>query len=162
MPRCRAGGDSREDRIAQYVRYPNSFTLTPCRFWSFHSTGKIDPIQNSETQRTKLNDIRSEITRLSGICCNQDVTEDAIRQMQSRVSDLELKVSDLAVHLNRLLQSDPATIKKLSEGIGQVKHFANICTENIFVMRQYFVRKFGACEEDIDKEFGIPSDFDCL
>ena len=133
-----------------------------CSFWCFNSSDADNITRKIELQRNRLNDIRSESERLSLLVSPQDVTEEQVRSVRDRVSELELKVSNLANQLNKLLKSDPATIKKISESIGEVKSSANICTENIFIMRQFLVRRFGACEEDIDKEFGIPADFDCL
>jgi len=115
-----------------------------------------------ELQRSRLNGIRSEIERLSTLVTPEQVTEGTVQMVGDRVSELELKVANLSNHLNKLLKSDPATIKKLSESIGEVKSSANICTENIFIMRQFLVRRFGAFEEDINKEFGIPADFDSI
>jgi uncharacterized coiled-coil DUF342 family protein len=115
-----------------------------------------------EAQRGRLKDIRSEIERLSSVTPTNQLSDDEVRVVAGRVSDLELKLSSLATQLNKLLRSDPATIKKLSESIGEVKRLANITTENVFILRQFLVRRFGACEEDINKEFGIPADFDTL
>jgi hypothetical protein len=115
-----------------------------------------------ESQRGRLKEIRSEIERLTTSDSSTDISEDELLIISNRVSDLELKLSGLAAQLNKLLRSDPATIKKLSESIGEVKRCANIATENVFILRQFLARRFGAFEEDINKEFGIPADFDTL
>ena len=148
--------------LNMYVNHRTPSKSPVSRFWCFQSSNADDMTRKLDLQRTRLNDIRSEIERLSGLVSPEEVTENQVRSIGVRVSDLELKVANLSSHLNKLLKSDPATIKKLTECIGEVKSSANICTENIFILRQFLVRRFGACEEDIDKEFGIPNDFDSI
>ncbi len=136
-------------------------TLAP-RFWCFGGSNTESVGMKVESQRGRLKEIRSEIERLTTSDSSPDISEDELLIISNRVSDLELKLSGLAAQLNKLLRSDPATIKKLSESIGEVKRCANIATENVFILRQFLVRRFGAFEEDINKEFGIPADFDTL
>lgn len=62
--------------------------------------------------------------------------------------------------LERYRECDPEVLENMQKETVMAKEGANRWTDNIFTIKSWCVRKFGLEEKMIDKNFGIPEDFD--
>jgi len=62
--------------------------------------------------------------------------------------------------LERYRECDPEVLENMQKETVMAKEGANRWTDNVFTIKSWCVRKFGLEEKMIDKNFGIPEDFD--
>ena len=67
---------------------------------------------------------------------------------------------ELENELEQYRECDPEVLKTLKNETGIAKDAANRWTDNVFTTKSWCVKKFGLEERMIDKNFGIPEDFD--
>lgn len=62
--------------------------------------------------------------------------------------------------LEKLKECDPEVLESMRKEISMAKEATNRWTDNVFTIKSWCTRKFGVEEKMIDKNFGIPEDFD--
>jgi len=67
---------------------------------------------------------------------------------------------ELEKELERYRECDPEVLENMQKETVMAKEGANRWTDNVFTIKSWCVRKFGLEEKMIDKNFGIPEDFD--
>ncbi|EDL15412.1 meiotic nuclear division protein 1 homolog isoform X1 [Mus musculus] len=68
----------------------------------------------------------------------------------------------LKAEVEKYRECDPQVVEEIREANKVAKEAANRWTDNIFAIKSWAKRKFGFEESKIDKNFGIPEDFDYI
>lgn len=68
----------------------------------------------------------------------------------------------LKTELDGYKECDPEVLEKMVEETSIAHEAANRWTDNIFSIKSWCTKNFGVDEKAIDKNFGIPEDFDYL
>lgn len=92
------------------------------------------------------------------LSCCQEEREEILNDLVIK-EELNLK---LAKDLEKYKECDPEVIEKMSEEAKIAQESANRWTDNIFSIKSWCTKSFGVDEKAIDKNFGIPEDFDYL
>ena len=69
---------------------------------------------------------------------------------------------ELEQELERYKECDPEVLKNMQQETIMAKEGVNRWTDNVFTIKTWCVRKFSLEEKMIDKNFGIPEDFDYM
>ena len=64
--------------------------------------------------------------------------------------------------LEKLKECDPEVLESKRKETTMAREAANRWTDNVFTIKSWCTRKFGVEEKMIDKNFGIPEDFDYI
>jgi len=134
-------------------------------FWSY-------PSKALHKKRTKLDHTQSAIdeakqristyeARLDEAKEGKDDTDNR-QEVLSRLSSLEQTNVQLKSELERYQESDPEVLEAASEQSKLAIEAANRWTDNIFSVKSWCQRKFAMNSKDLDKQFGIPEDFDYI
>nr|XP_042135144.1 meiotic nuclear division protein 1 homolog isoform X4 [Peromyscus maniculatus bairdii]XP_042135145.1 meiotic nuclear division protein 1 homolog isoform X4 [Peromyscus maniculatus bairdii]XP_042135146.1 meiotic nuclear division protein 1 homolog isoform X4 [Peromyscus maniculatus bairdii] len=68
----------------------------------------------------------------------------------------------LKAEVEKYRECDPQVVEEIRQANKVAKEAANRWTDNIFAIKSWAKRKFGFEENKIDKNFGIPEDFDYI
>ncbi|KAL6082430.1 hypothetical protein STEG23_027541, partial [Scotinomys teguina] len=68
----------------------------------------------------------------------------------------------LKAEVEKYRECDPQVVEEIRQANKVAKEAANRWTDNIFAIKSWAKRKFGFEESKIDKNFGIPEDFDYI
>lgn len=68
----------------------------------------------------------------------------------------------LKAEVEKYRECDPQVVEEIRQANKVAKEAANRWTDNIFAIKSWAKRKFGLEENKIDKNFGIPEDFDYI
>ncbi|XP_052587929.1 meiotic nuclear division protein 1 homolog [Peromyscus californicus insignis] len=68
----------------------------------------------------------------------------------------------LKAEVEKYRECDPQVVQEIRQANKVAKEAANRWTDNIFAIKSWAKRKFGFEENKIDKNFGIPEDFDYI
>ncbi|KAI8504161.1 Meiotic nuclear division protein 1 [Branchiostoma belcheri] len=94
--------------------------------------------------------------------------EDEIEDSESRekiLQELKEKKSQcekLTVQIEHYRECDPEVLQAKQQETQVAKDAANRWTDNVFSIKSWCKRKFGFEESVLDKQFGIPEDFDYI
>ncbi len=88
--------------------------------------------------------------------------QDERAELLKDLAEKEELCQKLSKELEQCKECDPEVLEKM---IGETKtahEAANRWTDNIFSIKSWCTKNFAVEEKDIDKNFGIPEDFDYL
>ncbi|XP_046840276.1 meiotic nuclear division protein 1 homolog [Xenia sp. Carnegie-2017] len=134
-------------------------------FWSFPSKvvnskkTKLEQLKNNiKTLENKKKQLIDNIDEAKMTRVNNEEREEILNDLVIK-EELNLK---LAKDLEKYKECDPEVIEKMSEEAKIAQESANRWTDNIFSIKSWCTKSFGVDEKAIDKNFGIPEDFDYL
>ncbi|XP_049646137.1 meiotic nuclear division protein 1 homolog [Suncus etruscus] len=87
-----------------------------------------------------------------------DTEERAV--LAEELSSLRNQKEQLKAEVEKYRECDPQVVEEIRQANEVAKDAANRWTDNIFAIKSWAKRKFGLEENKIDKNFGIPEDFD--
>lgn len=132
-------------------------------YWSF-------PSQAYQTVLKKITDLHTKIaeTEVKTGKIQQDMAkEEEQRQDPERAEKLRIldelrkNVKDKEEVKSKLLECHPDRLKECTEKLIKAKDEANFYTDNIFTIKSWVAKKFPHfTSAEIDKNFGIPNEFD--
>ncbi|XP_029642880.1 meiotic nuclear division protein 1 homolog [Octopus sinensis] len=138
---------------------------TSVYFWAF-------PSKASQTMNKKINDLnkKTEETLNRKAQLEKLVTESKTKREDNEERDNILKELEKKKEENKQLISevecyqecDPDVIEGVKNQVVLAKETINRWTDNIFSTKSWIKRKFAFEERIIDKQFGIPEDFDYI
>ncbi|XP_060003796.1 meiotic nuclear division protein 1 homolog isoform X1 [Lagenorhynchus albirostris] len=82
--------------------------------------------------------------------------------LAKELSSLRDQREQLKAEVEKYKECDPQVVEEIRQANEVAKEAANRWTDNIFAIKSWAKRKFGLEENKIDKNFGIPEDFDYL
>ncbi|XP_027722678.1 meiotic nuclear division protein 1 homolog isoform X2 [Vombatus ursinus] len=134
-------------------------------FWAFPSKAlharkrKLETLstQFSEGNEKKEN-LQQSIKRAK--IGRHDTEERA--SLSKELASLQQQKEQLKAELEKYKECDPEVIEEIRQANKVAKDAANRWTDNIFAIKSWAKRKFGFEESKIDKNFGIPEDFDYI
>ncbi|GAB1597869.1 meiotic nuclear division protein 1 homolog [Argonauta hians] len=138
---------------------------TSVYFWAF-------PSKASQTMQKKINDLNKKIeTSLSRKVTLEKLVEDSKSKRQDNeerdnilkeLSEKKQENQVLISEIERYQECDPDVIEGVKEQVVAAKETINRWTDNIFSTKSWIKRKFAFEDTLIDKQFGIPEDFDYI
>ncbi|XP_043828477.1 meiotic nuclear division protein 1 homolog [Dromiciops gliroides] len=134
-------------------------------FWAFPSKAlhlrkrKLETLstQFSEGNQKKEN-LQQSIKKAK--IGRQDTEERA--SLSKELTSLRQQKEQLKAELEKYKECDPEVVEEIRQANKVAKDAANRWTDNIFAIKSWAKRKFGFEESKIDKNFGIPEDFDYI
>ncbi|XP_020849774.1 meiotic nuclear division protein 1 homolog isoform X1 [Phascolarctos cinereus] len=132
-------------------------------FWAFPSKALHARKRKLETLSTQFSEGNQKKENLQqsikkAKIGRQDTEERA--SLSKELASLQQKKEELKAELEKYKECDPEVIEEIRQANKVAKDAANRWTDNIFAIRSWAKRKFGFEESKIDKNFGIPEDFD--
>ncbi|KAB0370258.1 hypothetical protein FD755_018220 [Muntiacus reevesi] len=82
--------------------------------------------------------------------------------LTKELSSLRDQREQLKAEVEKYRECDPQVVEEIRQANQVAKEAANRWTDNIFAIKSWAKRKFGFEENKIDKNFGIPEDFDYI
>ncbi|ELK25356.1 Meiotic nuclear division protein 1 like protein [Myotis davidii] len=82
--------------------------------------------------------------------------------LTKELSSLREQREQLKAEVEKYRECDPQVVEEIRQANKVAKDAANRWTDNIFAIKSWAKRKFGLEENKIDKNFGIPEDFDYI
>lgn len=76
------------------------------------------------------------------------------------LAEKELLHKEMETELERLKECDPEVLESMKKETLIAREATNRWTDNVFTIKSWCVKKFGVEQKTIDKNFGIPEDFD--
>ncbi|KAF5291496.1 hypothetical protein FQR65_LT01808 [Abscondita terminalis] len=136
---------------------------TSVYFWAF-------PSKALNTKKRKLSELTQKLEEsnkklklavesLSELQSNKDDIEDSSKYLVE-IMELEIEKGNLDKELEGYVANDPVALKNMQEQTKKLKEAANRWTDNIFAVKSWCKKKFCMEDQILDKQFGIPSDFD--
>ncbi|XP_062055253.1 meiotic nuclear division protein 1 homolog [Lepus europaeus] len=136
---------------------------TSSSYWAF-------PSKALHTRKRKVEVPESQLSEGNQKCANlqkhtekakigRHGTEDGAR-IAKELSSLREQRDQLKAEVEKYKEWDPQVVEELRQANKIAREAANRCTDNIFAIKSWAKRKFGLEENKIDKNFGIPEDFD--
>ncbi|XP_022341799.1 meiotic nuclear division protein 1 homolog [Crassostrea virginica] len=138
---------------------------TSVYFWAF-------PSKASQNRKRKLDDLTNRINELDDKRCalvdnvkkakiGKEDSEKRSQILQSLEEKKQEKAS-LLKEIERYRECDPEVLESVRKQTGEAKEAANRWTDNVFSIKSWIKNKFQFEESVIDKQFGIPDDFDYI
>ena len=134
-------------------------------FWAF-------PSKAMNAKKAKLQDLKDNIQTYEQkkIQLEKDIKEAKASRMDSdkrtevlkELAEKEELSKKLSKELEHYKECDPEVLEKMVEETKIAHEAANRWTDNIFSIKSWCTKQFGVNQKDIDKNFGIPEDFDYL
>ncbi|XP_046360312.2 meiotic nuclear division protein 1 homolog [Haliotis rufescens] len=136
---------------------------TSVYFWAF-------PSKASQNRKRKISDLTSRLNELEGrqkslegqvVKAKVGKEESSEREeVLSRLTDVRGKRQSLVTELEQYKECDPEVLQQVKVDTVVAKDAANRWTDNIFSTKSWIKRKFSFEDTMIDKQFGLPDDFD--
>lgn len=134
-------------------------------FWAFPSKAANINKKKLRDLEEKLQELKRKKDDLSSELSLVEKGREESEERSALLEALQKKQSQrkvLTTELEQYKSCDPQTLKELREGTTVAKEAANRWTENVFAVKSWCKNKFSLEEESINKQFGIPEDFDYL
>lgn len=138
---------------------------TSVYFWAFPSKGVSVRQNKLNSLEQKLTEVRQKRRQLDQQLAEAAVGREECKDREALLRDLAARrqqVSQLDAELLQYKDCDPAALEELRQQTHVATEAANRWTDNIFNIKTWCKRKFAMEESQIDKQFGIPEDFDYI
>ncbi|XP_074085208.1 meiotic nuclear division protein 1 homolog [Macrotis lagotis] len=134
-------------------------------FWAFPSKALHSRKRKLETLSTQFSEGNQKKENLEqsikkAKIGRQDTEERA--SLSKELTSLRQQKEQLKTELEKYKECDPEVVEEIRQANKVAKDAANRWTDNIFAIKSWAKRKFGFEESKIDKNFGIPEDFDYI
>ncbi|XP_021249808.1 meiotic nuclear division protein 1 homolog isoform X2 [Numida meleagris] len=134
-------------------------------FWAFPSKAlhakkcKLEELQTQVAETSQKKEIlQKSIEKLK--IGREDTAERGA--LMKELAALRQKKEQLKAEIEKYRECDPDVVEEMRQTSNVAKEAANRWTDNIFAIKSWAKRKFGFEESRIDKNFGIPEDFDYI
>lgn len=138
---------------------------TSVYFWAFPSKAS----QNRKRKITELNDKIEEVNKkkqlLTDALTKAKKGREDNEERSSLLKILEAKKEEKQMYTNEVecyRECDPEVIEQIKQQTNTAKDAINRWTDNVFATKSWIKKKFFFEERVIDKQFGIPEDFDYI
>ncbi|EDO47457.1 predicted protein [Nematostella vectensis] len=138
---------------------------TSVYFWSYPSKAmhtrkrKIDELSTAVADYEKKISSSSKQIKQANVGREESENRESLLQ---QLADKEELCHKLEAELETYRECDPDVLDKLQQETAVAKEAANRWTDNVFAIKSWCKNKFNVEEQMIDKNFGIPEDFDYL
>ncbi|KAF2880583.1 hypothetical protein ILUMI_25594 [Ignelater luminosus] len=138
---------------------------TSVYFWAFPSEAKnakkrkLNELNEQYNERTKK--LKAATESVAELQVGREDTAER-NNLSYEIVELQLERDKLNNDLKKYKDNDPEVLGKLREEAQRLKEAANRWTDNIFSVKSWCTKKFNTESDVLDKQFGIPSDFDYI
>ncbi|XP_056647628.1 meiotic nuclear division protein 1 homolog [Diorhabda sublineata] len=138
---------------------------TSIYYWAFPSKSlttrkkqleKITAELEEVTEKLKIIDNTLEASK------GKEEDEEKCKKVLEEINDKEIELRGLQQELKNYQDNDPEKFADLVKKTQELKDAANRWTDNIFAIQSWCEKKFMLEKNVINKQFGIPDDFDYL
>ncbi|XP_057667454.1 meiotic nuclear division protein 1 homolog [Diorhabda carinulata] len=138
---------------------------TSIYYWAFPSKSlttrkkqleKITAELEEVTEKLKIIDNTLEASK------GNEEDEEKCKKVLEEINDKEIELRRLQQELKNYQDNDPEKFADLVKKTQELKDAANRWTDNIFAIQSWCEKKFMLEKNVINKQFGIPDDFDYL
>uniref|UniRef100_A0A803K7M4 Meiotic nuclear division protein 1 homolog n=1 Tax=Xenopus tropicalis TaxID=8364 RepID=A0A803K7M4_XENTR len=134
-------------------------------FWAFPSKALHARKRKLETLESQFTEVKQKRENLQQSVDKARVgrqdTEERSKLAEELASRRHRK-EELCAELEKYKECDPDVIEEIRQSNKVAKDAVNRWTDNIFAVKSWAKKKFGFEERQIDKNFGIPEDFDYI
>ncbi|CAG9813427.1 unnamed protein product [Phaedon cochleariae] len=138
---------------------------TSVYFWAFPSKAvnsrkhQLEDLQNKYAESMKkLRMIEKTVEESKE---NDDV-EEKRNSILEEINDKELELNVLKQELRQYQENDPQKFEALIQKSEELKEAANRWTDNVFAVKSWCKKKFNIEDNVLNKQFGIPEEFDYI
>ncbi|KAG5876392.1 hypothetical protein JTB14_010502 [Gonioctena quinquepunctata] len=138
---------------------------TSVYFWAYPSKAiksrkrQLDELQKQREESTKkLKMIEKTVADSKE---SKDI-DDQRNHILDEISDTELELHGLKQKLQTFQENDPQRFAALIMKIKELREATNRWTDNIFAVKAWCKKKFFIEDNVLNKQFGIPEDFDYI
>ncbi|KAH9502464.1 Meiotic nuclear division protein 1 [Bulinus truncatus] len=138
---------------------------TSVYFWAFPSKSSQNRKRKIDELETKLKSLASKKEQLLTALEKAKVGKEDSDEREEVMDELKKRKAEkeaLCAEIEKYKDSDPSVLEKYKQEAEQAKVAANRWTDNIFSTKSWIKKKFSFEESVLDKQFGIPSDFDYI
>jgi len=136
---------------------------TSIYFWAYPSKAMHTRQQKLQQLTEQISECEKKITSTTKLLKQANTGREKTEDRESILQELAQKeklCKELEKELERYRECDPEVLENIQKETVMAKEGANRWTDNVFTIKSWCVRKFGLEEKMIDKNFGIPEDFD--
>ncbi|XP_036597810.1 meiotic nuclear division protein 1 homolog [Trichosurus vulpecula] len=134
-------------------------------FWAFPSKALHARKRKLETLSTQFSEGNQKKENLQQSIKRAKIGREDTEERASllkEIASLQQQKEQLKAELEKYKECDPEVVEEIRQANKVAKDAANRWTDNIFAIKSWAKRKFGFEESKIDKNFGIPEDFDYI
>jgi len=136
---------------------------TSIYFWAYPSKAMHTRQQKLQQLTEQISECEKKINSTTKLLKQANTGREKTDDRESILQELAQKeklCKELEKELERYRECDPEVLENIQKETVMAKEGANRWTDNVFTIKSWCVRKFGLEEKMIDKNFGIPEDFD--
>ncbi|XP_057294858.1 meiotic nuclear division protein 1 homolog isoform X2 [Hydractinia symbiolongicarpus] len=134
-------------------------------FWSFPSKAVHTKKRKIEVFSEKIDEFKRKkavsLSRLEEMKKGKENTNER-EQISTELEQLQEENKKLSQQLEQYRESDPEVLKEVSNQCQIAFEAANRWTDNLFSLKSWCSKKFNVDTKVMDKQFGIPEDFDYI
>lgn len=138
---------------------------TSVYFWAFPSKAVNNRKQKLEDLENKLSEARKKLKNLKSMVekaqCGREDSEDRT-QLLEELQENEEKLKKLKDEVEKYRDCDPEVLEEVKRQTHVSVEAANRWTDNVFAIKSWCKKKFYMEDAVLDKQFGIPEDFDYI
>ncbi|KAK3085027.1 hypothetical protein FSP39_023053 [Pinctada imbricata] len=138
---------------------------TSVYFWAFPSKASQNRKRKIDDLKGRIQDLDSRKKMLTDAVTKAKIGKEDTNERTELLSQLEEKravVSRLSTEIEKYRECDPEVIEGVQKQTVVAKEAANRWTDNVFSIKSWIKNKFSFEDNVIDKQFGIPDDFDYI
>lgn len=138
---------------------------TSIYFWAFPSKASQNRKRKIGELEIKLAELEKKRKGVSEALSKAKEGKEESEEREEVMEELEKRKGEkgrIEAELEKYKECDPEVLEAVKEQTKQAKEAANRWTDNIFSTKSWIKSKFSFEESVIDKQFGIPSDFDYI
>ncbi|XP_041349028.1 meiotic nuclear division protein 1 homolog [Gigantopelta aegis] len=136
---------------------------TSVYFWAFPSKASQNRKRKIDDLSNKLQEVKNKKQALDEAIAKAKVGKEETQNRTDILAELASKKDErqkLASQLEKYRECDPEVLEKIKKETTTAMEAANRWTDNIFCIKSWIKNKFSFEDSVIDKQFGIPDDFD--
>ena len=136
----------------------DSMAVQPSTYFtcSLHQSFKVCKVNKDKTLAKNSSPFGTTIQFKTNLMVKQGDRDVILQELTQK----EKLCKEQEQELERYRECDPEVLENMQKETVMAKEGANRWTDNVFTIKSWCVRKFGLEEKMIDKNFGIPEDFD--
>eukprot|EP00049_Salpingoeca_infusionum_P026965 m.29316 g.29316 ORF g.29316 m.29316 type:complete len:183 (+) comp9150_c0_seq1:372-920(+) len=134
-------------------------------YWAFLSQGTLIRQQKTADLEEKVKRLKAKRKATLESTAKAESTRQDTPERKKALADLERLQEEQAAldaRLAKFSSCDPEMLDARKQKIGVAKEAVNRWTDNVFAIKSWCQKKFSVDPSVMDKQFGIPSDFDYL
>ncbi|KAJ8932410.1 hypothetical protein NQ314_014667 [Rhamnusium bicolor] len=138
---------------------------TSVYFWAFPSKAVKSKKRKLEELQSKFEESNKKLKVIEKTVAESKESKednDKRNKILDEINDLELALHQAKKKLKNLEDNDPERYQAILKKTQELKDAANRWTDNVFAIKSWCKKKFFTEDDVLNKQFGIPEDFDYI